>query len=178
MQQLKAELVVFKGLMSNVSAASTPLTLFPGGLTTRLSNQAAEARPAALLGVACWFPLHHPSPHFALLPFFPLPPGAASGEKEGTQPLCWRGSVPPPSPSLFCRKLRTGAPALPLASSVAAGEFLSHPASLLTGGEIKACALQNEDDITLRTGLAHTSRQISVSCCYPYALAVHSPNAQ
>lgn len=41
-QQLKAELVVFKGLMSNVSAASTPLTLLPGGLITRVSDQAAR----------------------------------------------------------------------------------------------------------------------------------------
>lgn len=35
-EQLKAELVVFKGLMSNVSAATTPLALFPRGSSSGL----------------------------------------------------------------------------------------------------------------------------------------------
>lgn len=154
MQQLKAELVVFKGLMSNVSAARTPLTLFPGGLTTRLSSQAAEARPAALLGVACWF--RSPPPPTLLCFRFSLCHPVLLREKKKEHSPCVGEAAPSISLSLFCRKLRAGAPALPFASSVAAGKFLSHPASLLAGGEIKACALQNEDDITLRTGLAHT----------------------
>lgn len=69
-EQLKAELVVFKGLMSNVSAATTPLALLPRGSSSQQAacNQAEQA----FLVAACRFPFRCPFPHFATLLFFPL----------------------------------------------------------------------------------------------------------
>lgn len=80
-QQLKAELVVFKGLMSNVSAATTPPARFPRGSSSQ--RAACKQAEQAFLAVACRFPFCCPSPHFALLPFFsPCHPLIQEKKKE------------------------------------------------------------------------------------------------
>lgn len=91
-EQLKAELVVFKGLMSNVSAAATPLALLPRGSSSQQAacNQAEQA----FLVAACDFLSAAPSRTLLRFCFFPLPP-LNSREKEGTRVpvLCWTGSL-------------------------------------------------------------------------------------
>ena len=85
-EQLKAELVVFKGLMSNVSAANAPLTLFSRGLTRRHCPRPGRAGLARCgLLISCLPPL--PLFGSASVFFFPLPP-PSSGEKEGRQVPC------------------------------------------------------------------------------------------
>lgn len=95
-EQLKAELVVFKGLMSNVSAATAPLT------RPLRAHPTGYLQPGTAGLSSCGPFISCPLPLTALCcasRFFPLPPSNAR-EKGGTQVpvLCLRGSIPPSSP--------------------------------------------------------------------------------
>lgn len=97
-EQLKAELVVFKGLMSNVSAASASLTFFPCGLVTQaVCSQAAKSGRAGLARCGLLISCLPPLPTLCYASVFSFATLYFRRKRRNTCPLCWRGSVPPSS---------------------------------------------------------------------------------
>lgn len=122
-EQLKAELVVFKGLMSNVSAATTPLTLFPCGSSSGCLQPGRTGLSSCGLSISC--PLALPSLCYASV-FFRCHPLIQEKKKEH-RPRC---RVGPAAWRCFSSQIRTQILALRPASIVALGKFLSRSASL------------------------------------------------